>query len=147
MQRTESHVDRRIKIGTSATHTAMVTIRVNMPMRGKAMPKRIQRKRTKGWRLPHGATCVTRPGKWGNPFSTADAFRIAVHQQLNNGCVTVGWCRAEDAEKIAVIVRDIEQLQGFDLACWCSIDHDCHADVLLTLANRTSAEPNVEGEK
>lgn len=31
-------------------------------------PKRIQRKRTKGWRLPDGAISVARPGRWGNPF-------------------------------------------------------------------------------
>lgn len=110
------------------------------------MPKRIQRKRTKGWRLPHGATCVTRPGKWGTPFDSANAFRLAVNQQFKNGCVTFGWCRAQDAEKIAVIVRDIEQLRGFDLACWCSLDRECHADVLLTLANRTTAEQSVESQ-
>lgn len=32
------------------------------------MPVRIQRKRTKGWKMPEGAVSVTRPGKWGNPF-------------------------------------------------------------------------------
>ena len=32
------------------------------------MPKRIQRRRTKGWKMPEGAVCVTRPGPWGNPF-------------------------------------------------------------------------------
>ena len=32
------------------------------------LPVRIQRRRTKGWRLPKGAKCVTRPGKWGNPL-------------------------------------------------------------------------------
>ena len=31
-------------------------------------PKRIQRKRTRGWRLPEGAVAVTRPTFWGNPF-------------------------------------------------------------------------------
>lgn len=31
-------------------------------------PKRIQRKRTKGYRLPEGAVCVDRSTKWGNPF-------------------------------------------------------------------------------
>lgn len=31
-------------------------------------PKRIQRKRTKGWRMPEGAVYVGRPGKFGNPF-------------------------------------------------------------------------------
>lgn len=32
------------------------------------MPVRIQRKRTKGWKMPEGTVSVTRPGKWGNPF-------------------------------------------------------------------------------
>ena len=32
------------------------------------MPERIQRRRTKGWRLPAGAVYVGRPTRWGNPF-------------------------------------------------------------------------------
>jgi hypothetical protein len=31
-------------------------------------PKRIQRKRTKGWRMPEGAVYVGRPSIFGNPF-------------------------------------------------------------------------------
>lgn len=31
-------------------------------------PKRIQRKRTKGWRMPEGAVYVGRPTIYGNPF-------------------------------------------------------------------------------
>ncbi|MDI9901323.1 DUF4326 domain-containing protein [Rhodococcus sp. IEGM 1409] len=31
-------------------------------------PKRIQRKRTKGWKMPENAVYVGRPTKWGNPF-------------------------------------------------------------------------------
>lgn len=31
-------------------------------------PKRIQLKRTKGWRKPEGVIVVARPSKWGNPF-------------------------------------------------------------------------------
>lgn len=31
-------------------------------------PKRIQRKRIKGWKMPPNTVCVTRPGKFGNPF-------------------------------------------------------------------------------
>ena len=33
-----------------------------------AGPKRIQLRRTKGWRLPDNAVIVSRPSKWGNPF-------------------------------------------------------------------------------
>ena len=32
------------------------------------MPRRIQRKRLKGWRKPPGSVCVTRPGIFGNPY-------------------------------------------------------------------------------
>ena len=29
-------------------------------------PRRIQRRRTKGWRMPEGAVYVGRPSRWGN---------------------------------------------------------------------------------
>ena len=32
------------------------------------MPKRLQRKRTKGWRKPENAVIVDRTSRWGNPF-------------------------------------------------------------------------------
>lgn len=32
------------------------------------MPKRIQRRRERGWRMPEGAVYVGRPTRWGNPF-------------------------------------------------------------------------------
>lgn len=32
------------------------------------MPQRIQRQRTKGWRMPANTVYVGRPSKWGNPF-------------------------------------------------------------------------------
>lgn len=34
-------------------------------------PRRIQRLRTKGWRIPEGAVHVGRPTKWGNRFKLA----------------------------------------------------------------------------
>ena len=96
------------------------------------MPKRIQRKRTKGWRLPHGATCVTRPGKWGNPYDSVVLFRFALEAAIH-GQLTMRDHRKELIQRIA---DDIEELRGFDLACWCSLDKPCHADVLLEFANR-----------
>jgi Domain of unknown function (DUF4326) len=35
-------------------------------------PKRIQQRRTKGWRKPDGAISVGRPHKWGNPFEVGE---------------------------------------------------------------------------
>jgi hypothetical protein len=32
-------------------------------------PIRIQRKRTKGWKMPENTVYVGRGSKWGNPFS------------------------------------------------------------------------------
>ncbi len=32
-------------------------------------PRRVQLRRTKGWRMPPGAIYVGRPTKWGNPFN------------------------------------------------------------------------------
>jgi len=40
-------------------------------------PKRIQLRRTKGWRKPEGAIVVARPSRWGNNYviKTADEWR------------------------------------------------------------------------
>lgn len=50
------------------------------------MPKRIQRRRTKGWRMPTNTVCVTRPGKFGNPFETAEAFQRWIEHGKNLAC-------------------------------------------------------------
>lgn len=82
----------------------------------KAHPLRVQRKRTKGYRLPSGSIYVGRPTKWGNPFETASEFEKYV---LENGY--------EDEIR--------HELRGKVLACWCSLDKPCHADVLAEIAN------------
>lgn len=41
------------------------------------MPKRIQRKRTKGWRMPPGAVYVGRPTKWGIHIASESTARHA----------------------------------------------------------------------
>ncbi len=48
------------------------------------MPRRIQRKRSKGWKMPPNTVSVTRPGKWGNPFDfrSSDCCWLA----LSYGC-------------------------------------------------------------
>lgn len=37
-------------------------------------PQRIQRQRTKGWRMPERAVYVGRPTAWGNPFRVGDFY-------------------------------------------------------------------------
>jgi len=84
------------------------------------MPERIQRKRTKGWKMPPNTISVCRPGKWGNPFTFANSGNV--HPVLRFAC------------EVAPLL-DVSPLRGKNLACFCPLDVDCHADVLLELAN------------
>mgnify|MGYP001613092881 CR=1 FL=1 len=115
------------------------------------MPQRIQRKRTKGWRMPDGAVNVCRPGPWGNPWREGDRAwtvgpggvidrnphgpltREEAIESYRNSYTHGGWDE---------LVR--RQLGGKDLVCWCPLDQPCHADVLLEIANSpaTLAERN-----
>lgn len=105
------------------------------------MPKRIQRKRTKGWRMPAGAVYVGRPTVFGNPWTKNDAeYWLAAGTDWRQW--VVGRYDAEltqrggTGELEFVTVEQIrDQLRGKDLACWCPLDAACHADVLLRVAN------------
>ena len=88
-------------------------------------PKRIQRKRTKGWKMPPNTVYVGRPTKWGNPYKIEKyGLELALRNYRR---------RMEGIRQIAGL--DFEQLRGKDLACWCPLDQPCHADVLLEIAN------------
>ena len=109
------------------------------------MPKRIQCKRTKGWRMPEGAVYVGRPTLWGNPFATADEFREWLEEfrrrdVLNSPSRYSG--SVLDSRAVELLISLPFELRGKDLACWCPLDDEhgnrfsCHADVLLELANQ-----------
>lgn len=89
--------------------------------------KRIQRKRTKGWKMPPNTVYVGRPTKWGNPFRLGDPDLEA------GGMITRQ--KALDLYETWLMNKDLSELKGKDLACWCSLDEPCHADVLLQMAN------------
>jgi hypothetical protein len=105
-------------------------------------PKRIQRKRTKGWRMPAKAVYVGRPTKWGNPFTIGcEAWRFST--DMPHRCPANWQEVVENYEhmiqlEIAIGYRNLKELRGKDLACWCPLDRPCHADVLLRLANGLS---------
>ena len=86
------------------------------------MPRRIQRKRTKGWRMPEGVVYVGRPTKYGNPFG-ADAKALESYRKWIEL-----WLREDK--------NSLRDLRGKDLACWCKEGQPCHADILLELANQ-----------
>ncbi len=108
---------------------------------GKQVSERIQRKRTKGWRMPEGTVSVCRPGKWGNPFTIGSQGFIfedgeAVFYRGSGATAknVVDLYRARIAPKLRDKAR--AELAGKDLACWCPTDQPCHADVLLEIANK-----------
>lgn len=115
------------------------------------MPKRIQRKRAKDWRMPGGAVYVGRPTKWGNPFKVGhryqegDSFLRHYGHLLDGGLVTAENClTAFEAycQRVAAHGGDwLKPLRGKDLACWCKDGAPCHADVLLRLANEPFPRP------
>lgn len=100
-----------------------------------AHPLRRQRRRTKGFRLPPATCCVTRPGKWGNPFDTADEFEGAF-EMFSQSQEIPDWMDRRKGEQMIDIVANVRQLRGFKLACWCELDQPCHADTLAREANK-----------
>lgn len=90
------------------------------------MPVRIQRKRTKGWKMPAGVVYVGRPTRWGNPYTIAECGSA---ENAVMAFLTARMTMPEEREKIR------RELRGKDLACWCPLDQPCHADVLLEIAN------------
>jgi hypothetical protein len=120
---------------------------------------RIQRKRVKGWRMPENTVSVCLPGKWGNPFKIGGWFMMG---DPIGGRPPMIWCEAfegyqderftkiesaaQSVEWYARLLekhprKDIGELRGKNLACFCPLDQPCHADVLLELANEPQPKP------
>jgi len=111
-------------------------------------PVRIQLKRTKGWRMPANTVKVDRTTKWGNPFRVTQIngrWSCTTKRHPDDSGLVI-WCqspeRASDLmwreyrSHLAGRRREVQELRGKNLACWCAPGAPCHADVLLELANR-----------
>src|ERR1035438_6859562 len=108
------------------------------------MPQRIQRKRTKDWRMPEGAVSVTRPGRFGNPYPVnvyGLDLSLALFAETVRGCwnptLLDGWPEINATYKLhsawlerlgylrgsplhpPEAIR--YHLRGKDLACWCPL--------------------------
>ena len=112
--------------------------------------QRIQRRRTRGWRLPTGAVCVSRPSRWGNPWraekrkdlgwccvDSRNGLVIQASDQADAHALAVGhyraWIEQSDPQGVREAAR--QDLRGRPLCCWCPPHLECHADVLLEMAN------------
>jgi len=111
-------------------------------------PRRVQLRRTRGWRMPANTLKVDRTTRFGNPFSVEDYGReraVALHR---------AWIRGEPRDpslprklqrdleaRRAEVISALPSLRGKNLACWCPLPERgkpdvCHAALLLELANR-----------
>jgi hypothetical protein len=104
-------------------------------MSERKKPRRFQRSRSKGSRLPKGVVCVTRPGRWCNPYPVGVQYRyggfvcLTAEQALQH-------FREYAEERMQSEPEWLAPIRGKDLACFCALGALCHADILLELANR-----------
>jgi hypothetical protein len=94
------------------------------------MPARIQMRRTKGWRKPENVIYVGRPTRWGNPYRVEELGRSEAMRRFRKL-----FSDAARGAKPEYPISDLTELRGKDLACWCRVGEECHADILLELAN------------
>jgi hypothetical protein len=119
-----------------------------------ATPIRIQRKRTKGWKMPENTVYVGRGSPWGNPARVGHLFPepdVGVVEDAAHATVIFQdgvECGLEGFPDILKIQQD---LYGKNLACWCGLCENhkegkpfdeecrgcetCHADLLGRIAN------------
>jgi hypothetical protein len=126
--------EQRIAKAKQAGVNIAVLPRRENPKVWEMKPVRIQRKRTRDWRKPPNTVCVTRPGKWGNPFEVAVygvSRSLELYQEWLNDPA-----RFPDIKRPPPSIDEIGvELEGKNLGCYCGLDQPCHADVLLQLAN------------
>jgi Domain of unknown function (DUF4326) len=94
---------------------------------GKATssPRRVQLRRTKGWRKPTGAVVISRPSRWGNPY------RVSEHGLPG----ALALYRRHLREHPELVEAGRRELAGRTLACWCPPDRPCHGDILLEVVD------------
>lgn len=101
---------------------------------------RIQRRRTKGYKLPENAICITRGTKWGNPFKinkkvTRDMAIEIFKQCVLNPINALDFFGYNIYEHFKWIHEHLYELKDHDLACYCKPKDACHGDVLIELCS------------
>jgi hypothetical protein len=76
--------------------------------------------------MPKNTIYVGRPTCYGNPYKVRQYGRNRVIELYRK------WIQ----EKVAAGTINIRRLKGKNLACWCELDQECHADILLELARK-----------
>jgi hypothetical protein len=122
---------------------------------------RVQRKRTKGYKLPENTKCVNRGTKWGNPIKIiGDQLYIDAGYRRTILDKWV-WLWVGDIDDVIWLYKklwdgtkfknkdlqywsdkfkklDLKEIEGKNLACFCSLSSPCHAEVLIEKANSSA---------
>ena len=122
---------------------------------------RVQRKRTKGFKLPENTKCVNRGTKWGNPIKIIEDqlyIDAGYRRTILDKWV---WLWVGDIDDVVWLYKklwdgtkfknkdlqywsnkfkelDLKEIEGKNLACFCSLYSPCHADVLIEKAKSSA---------
>lgn len=109
-------------------------------------PRRVQLKRTRGWKMPPNTVSVARPGRFGNPFRVTDERTQDEAVTAFRDWLTVQGCHAGMEGRKQRVLDGLSDLRGKNLACYCPLGSSCHADVLLDLANSPEIPDSCPGD-
>ena len=104
-------------------------------------PIRVQLSRARGWRMPPNTVKVDRTTRWGNPFVVGvdgDAQQcVAMFGAMLRGEIATHRPELRETQRRyqSLLMHELHELRGRNLACWCAIGAPCHADLLLEMAN------------
>lgn len=122
----------RIRTRTPDGRKATAT-RASLPHPARR-PKRIQRKRVKGWTMPRGAVYVGRGSRFGNGWIIGEPHPDTGAPITREDAFTLYAASLAGASRASTAIIQ-KHLAGRDLACYCRLDQRCHADLLLVVAN------------
>lgn len=94
--------------------------------------KRIQRQRTKGWKMPPNTVYVGRGSRWGNPYKVEGSRTAEQAVEL--------FSRMVNKMHPIELYNWLLPIAGYNLACWCKEGEACHADVLLEKCEQLQRE-------
>jgi hypothetical protein len=117
-----------VDVASTSTENRWDTILTDIPQIAARLtdkPRRIQLKRTKGWRIPENTVSVARPHRHGNPFRVGDfgipdaATAVVRFKEWRQGMV------------VGPPIPSIADLVGKNVACFCGFSEPCHGDALI----------------
>ena len=76
-------------------------------------------------KLPPNTKLVCRPSRWGNPY------RLGEHTRGE----AIRLYRVWLDDQLKINPHFLDELIGHDIACFCKLKEECHADVILERLN------------